>query len=54
MQSLCVNTGLLPCAEKGATGHDWGKNKDKVAYADIEETIISIVARLTGKTLKRL
>lgn len=40
--------------EKGATGHDWGKNKDKVAYADIEETIISIVARLTGKTLKRL
>lgn len=40
--------------EKGATGHDWGKNKDKVAYANIEETIISIVARLTGKTLKRL
>lgn len=40
--------------EKGATGHDWGKNKDKVAYRDVERIIIDIIHRLTGKALKEL
>lgn len=40
--------------ENGITGHDWGKNKDKVAYLDKEEKIIEIVSRINGKTLKRL
>lgn len=40
--------------EKGATGHDWGKNKDKVAYRDVERIIIDIIHRLTGKVLKEL
>ena len=40
--------------EKGATGHDWGKNKDKVAYRDVERIIIDIIYRLTGKALKEL
>lgn len=40
--------------EKDATGHDWGKNKDKVAYRDVERIIIDIIHRLTGKALKEL
>lgn len=40
--------------EKGETGHDWGKNKDKVAYRDVERIIIDIIHRLTGKVLKEL
>lgn len=40
--------------EKDATGHDWGKNKDKVAYRDVERIIIDIIHRLTGKILKEL
>lgn len=40
--------------KNGAKDHDWATNKDKVAYADIEETIVSIVARVTGKILKKI
>lgn len=40
--------------EKDTTGHDWGKNKDKVAYRDVERIIIGIIHRLTGKALKEL
>lgn len=38
----------------GKTSHDWGRNKDSVAYQDIEENIIAIIRRITGKTLKEL
>lgn len=38
----------------GATGHDWGVNKNKVAYRDVERSVIDIVKRLTGKNLKEL
>lgn len=40
--------------EKGAAGHDWGKNKDKVSYRDVEKIIIDIIHRLSGKVLKEL
>ncbi len=40
--------------EKGATVHDWSKNKDKVAYRDVERIIIDIIHRLSGKVLKEL
>lgn len=38
----------------GATTHNWGKNKNRVSYRDIERTIGSIIQRLTGKKLKEL
>lgn len=38
----------------GKTSHDWGRNKDSVAYQDLEENIIAIIRRITGKTLKEL
>lgn len=40
--------------ETGAKSHDWGRNKNRVAYRDIESNIIKIVHRVTGKTLKEL
>lgn len=38
----------------GATTHDWGKNKNHVAYKDVENNIIGIIKRVTGKELKEL
>lgn len=38
----------------GATTHDWGKNKNHVAYKDVENNIVGIIKRVTGKELKKL
>ena len=38
----------------GATTHDWGKNKNHVDYKDVENSIIGIIKRVTGKELKEL
>lgn len=40
--------------ESGAKSHNWSRNKDKVAYRDIEANIIKMVHQDTGKTLKEL
>ncbi|WP_303033847.1 hypothetical protein [Bacteroides acidifaciens] len=40
--------------ETGATSHDWGRNKNKVAYREIEANIIRIIHGITKKTLKEL
>lgn len=40
--------------ETGAKSHDWSRNKNRVAYRDIEMSIIKIVHGVTGKTLKEL
>lgn len=40
--------------ELGVKSHDWGRNKNKVAYVDIETNIIDIIKRVTGKILKKL
>lgn len=38
----------------GAATHDWGRNKNRVAYRDVERNIIGIIKRVAGKTLKEL
>lgn len=40
--------------ETSAKSHDWGRNKNRVTYRDIEASIIKIVHGVTGKTLKEL
>lgn len=40
--------------EVGELSHDWGKNKNKVAYYDTERTIIRIVKEVSGATLREL
>lgn len=37
-----------------AITHDWGRNKNRVAYRDVERNIIWIIKRVAGKTLKEL
>lgn len=55
-QPRLLRTLILHVSDKknGATGHDWGRNKDRVAYVDIEGAIANIVLRVTGKTLKKI
>lgn len=40
--------------ETGSKTHNWGRNKHKVAYQEVEHNIIKIVFKVTGKTLKKL
>ena len=40
--------------EAGKSSHDWGRNKNKVAYYDTERTIIGIVREVSGATLQEL
>lgn len=40
--------------DTGATTHDWGRNKNRVAYRDVERNIIGIIKRVAGKSLKEL
>ena len=55
-QPRILKQSLLHTSDKanGFTKHDWGKNKDKVAYRDLEDNIIRIVARVTEKKLREL
>lgn len=55
-QPRILKSLILHISDKstGEKEHDWGRNKNRVAYRAIEDKIVDIVKHCTGKNLKRI